>query len=395
MRILHIFIVLAASHYATAMQENSTDTRPPMRHVNGSGQLDSSKPDERQTQGPQEGSWSSIWSWGAPARDFILSAIYYVRTTQEDESAPSVGALAEAEPSEELPWERGLPKLVINIICQFIFPTTEELKKQLKKLGVDIDFKEDMFILPAQENNEEHRQMIESVEKNDQYWTAFDNNDVPFVAAAVLQHVPDGPKRLGGWLCCLAVLPKRRNHMHVLPKRLDSALAFIPSRITSGVRSGTALIRLFLTLGADPHCTTKNGRTLLHYVTARGQEEDVRLLLKYGADAKTAIKDMDQKDILANSESFNATRTPLHVAADKGHVGMVRLFLEHGADPLAVDRLGKTPRQLVTEGLELARHAVWNSAPSMLEVENLLEVVNLLEVAERKARHEKGKWNWW
>jgi ankyrin repeat protein len=72
-------------------------------------------------------------------------------------------------------------------------------------------------------------------------------------------------------------------------------------------------------------------RTDLHSAAFDGNVEEVKKLLKKGADPN--IKD-------------KYGWTPLHWAASGGHVDVVKLLLVHGADPTVKDEDGRTPLDL-------------------------------------------------
>lgn len=71
--------------------------------------------------------------------------------------------------------------------------------------------------------------------------------------------------------------------------------------------------------------------TGLHWAAARGYEDIIKLLLRYGA--------------YINSLDANH-RTPLHLAARFNHLGCVRILVENKADPLVFTEGKKLPVKL-------------------------------------------------
>jgi ankyrin repeat protein len=90
------------------------------------------------------------------------------------------------------------------------------------------------------------------------------------------------------------------------------------------------LVRLLLEHNADPNAQSKTsdnepGATPLHLAATRGYVEIARLLLDHGANVNSLT-------------SFEGT--PLHMAAE--HPEMIRLLLDHGADANATNKSGNT-----------------------------------------------------
>ncbi|MFK7695475.1 ankyrin repeat domain-containing protein [Paenibacillus sp. HJGM_3] len=100
-----------------------------------------------------------------------------------------------------------------------------------------------------------------------------------------------------------------------------------------------------------------------------GHEDVARLLLKLGADVKTASYNTMRVTplhsaaatrqlaiaelLLQHGANVNARQqsewTPLHSAVHNKQAAMVRLLLEHGADPLAANDRGLTPRGMAQD----------------------------------------------
>lgn len=70
------------------------------------------------------------------------------------------------------------------------------------------------------------------------------------------------------------------------------------------------------------------GATPLHYASAKGSRDIVKLLLDAGADASIAD---------------NQSRTALHLACQAGNKDIIRLLCDNGADLNGTDRQGQTP----------------------------------------------------
>jgi succinate dehydrogenase flavin-adding protein (antitoxin of CptAB toxin-antitoxin module) len=104
------------------------------------------------------------------------------------------------------------------------------------------------------------------------------------------------------------------------------------------------IVQLLLDRGADVKAATEDGRTPLHWASARGHLEVALLLLDRGADVKAADED---------------GRTPLHWASARGPLEVVQLLLDRGADVKAATKVGWTPLH-------------WASARGPLEVVQLL-----------------------
>lgn len=81
----------------------------------------------------------------------------------------------------------------------------------------------------------------------------------------------------------------------------------------------------------DPNRTGMTGDTLLHAAVTRGSLNDVRILIKSGAQV-SCIGDLGS--------------TPLHYAASRGHRDIALELLHAGADPSIKNEFGQTPLDL-------------------------------------------------
>lgn len=111
----------------------------------------------------------------------------------------------------------------------------------------------------------------------------------------------------------------------------DKKLDLLWTPLHEAARNGDVKgVELFLAT-ISPNAKDSTGQTPLHWPSAHGRLEVVKLLLKAGADPN--IKE-------------HLGYTPLHVAAAYGHVEVVQCLLVAGADALAKTKSGQTPKML-------------------------------------------------
>ena len=84
----------------------------------------------------------------------------------------------------------------------------------------------------------------------------------------------------------------------------------------------------------DLSAKSEMGRTALHYASAQGRPECVRLLIDSGADVRAAD---------------NYGDTALHRAAMYGHLDVARLLLDSGATPHAANAENMSPVDVAWE----------------------------------------------
>ncbi|CAL8107166.1 unnamed protein product [Calicophoron daubneyi] len=106
------------------------------------------------------------------------------------------------------------------------------------------------------------------------------------------------------------------------------------------------LVRLLLSVGADPDYQDSYGRTTLYLLALEGMVDMANLLLHTpapGAHARPGSSTLvGANPVLSDDEG----RCPLHVATWQGHLDMVKLLLQAGTPVDIRDREGRTPLQL-------------------------------------------------
>ena len=93
------------------------------------------------------------------------------------------------------------------------------------------------------------------------------------------------------------------------------------------------LAELLLQYQADPNLQQNEGDTPLHHASFRGDTKIVEILLRHNADP--------------NLPNFMFGRTALHSAIDSLNEDTIKLLLEYNADAYLQDRQGKTPIDLI------------------------------------------------
>lgn len=121
--------------------------------------------------------------------------------------------------------------------------------------------------------------------------------------------------------------------------------------------------------------TDSDNKTLLHYAALNGDADQVKQLLKCGANMQAEDKDhftpleyaMELATLLPRYDAVVSTLinskdeygiTPLHYAALKGKKDAVDLMIEHGANLNAKDKNGNQPHHYAAEGLRMRTELV-------------------------------------
>lgn len=118
---------------------------------------------------------------------------------------------------------------------------------------------------------------------------------------------------------------------HAVERLLDDgADSSDPSLLIRACLNGDEeIVRLLLLFGADANAADHNGYTPLYAATKTGLTEAVEMLMKYGADP--------------NLSAGPDGETPLVVAADDHHFELVHLLLMYNADAGIIMGSGNTP----------------------------------------------------
>jgi len=100
------------------------------------------------------------------------------------------------------------------------------------------------------------------------------------------------------------------------------------------------IVRLLLDAGADVHCLTTEGASVLHYLVrvCSSDQNGLQTLL----ESVTLGSRQEPDRMLLNSQNCHG-ETALHQAAVRGREVAVRVLLSRGADPQLQSRFGETP----------------------------------------------------
>ena len=114
----------------------------------------------------------------------------------------------------------------------------------------------------------------------------------------------------------------------------DSGWTPLHSAVSSGHVNAVAFL---LENGADTGATTKQGRTVLHYL--KGSKPV----------AEIVVPKLKKSELNAQDEMGH---TAMHRAAARGELDVVKLLVEHGGSPMVRDREGNTPLHSACEANE-------------------------------------------
>jgi ankyrin repeat protein len=129
----------------------------------------------------------------------------------------------------------------------------------------------------------------------------------------------------------------------------------------------TEIVKVLLARGAAVDAQEEDGRTALAWAAERGNDEIVACLLDFGADVNHVVHSNGATALHLAAQRHEGTvalllargaridlkttggNTALHFAAYNGNTNIVSLLLKHGADPAAVNRQGKSSRDIARE----------------------------------------------
>jgi ankyrin repeat protein len=123
------------------------------------------------------------------------------------------------------------------------------------------------------------------------------------------------------------------------PKEALSALSAVDHRgdvplLHATSRGHANVVRLLLTAGADPHCSSRRGEGALQQAVDKAQSEVAAALLEGGASV---------------SVLRTCRASPLFDVAERGDASMLEVLLRHGADGTARDDRGYTVLHVAAE----------------------------------------------
>ena len=128
------------------------------------------------------------------------------------------------------------------------------------------------------------------------------------------------------------------------PIRTDRVVSYDLSLLSFAARAeGTRMTELLLKHGVSVACSGA-----LHTAANRGALDTMRLLIQHGAD----VNELLPADTLSQfNKSLYSSWTPMHFAANGGQVDAMKLLESNGARSGLRDENGRTPAQLLEQGM--------------------------------------------
>ena len=111
----------------------------------------------------------------------------------------------------------------------------------------------------------------------------------------------------------------------------------------------TNSLRQLLIFNADPSVTDFDRKTPFHYATLRGDIEASRLLLRYTANSRLDLQDIDGNTVMHNAAGFRMHATNHHfLQSVPCCVEIVSMLIEAGATVSLENLVGLTPLDIAT-----------------------------------------------
>lgn len=113
----------------------------------------------------------------------------------------------------------------------------------------------------------------------------------------------------------------------------------------------TEIVKLLLRGGANSRSADSNGRLVIHAVAAAGNVEAMKLLINHGENIneptvspKLTPMDLEARRLFPgeNWGSDDVFSQPIHIAAEKGNIEMVNFLISHGVSRDTPNNRGRT-----------------------------------------------------